>query len=480
MKKYIFSALMAAMTAFTFSSCEDVPEPYTMPSKPAEPGTTVEGNPAGTGTAADPFNCAAAVQYCNSLESGVESTQDVYVKGKVQSIEEQFSANYGNCSVTLYDEDSNVTFKVWRAYYFDNKKWTSDGKTINVGDELVFCGKVMNYAGNTPETVQSKAYLYSINGETSGGSSIPAAGEAKGTGTAADPFNSVAAQNYTTALAADQTTEQEFYIKGKIQSIDTQFAAQYGNASVHIADDANSQQFYVFRIYYFGGEKWKEGDGLLNVGDEIVVCAKLVNYKGNTPETSQGGKLISVNGKTSISGGDTPSTPDTPATGENEISISNMVSSETLPENSYGSQVAATESTWFTWKSGNINYAGARICKATEANGGGIQVQGNASDVAKQGFFFNKTAFSSDIKSITIVVRGSNKYDTPTTFSVYEGTSVHPTTNKIEGKYTTAADGNFNVFTMTYDFSTVSSKYFTVWNNAVGALYIDKVIITLK
>ena len=29
MKKYIFSVLMAAMAAFTFSSCEDVPEPYT-------------------------------------------------------------------------------------------------------------------------------------------------------------------------------------------------------------------------------------------------------------------------------------------------------------------------------------------------------------------------------------------------------------------------------------------------------------------
>lgn len=315
MKKYIFSVLMAAMAAFTFSSCEDVPAPYTMPEKPTDGGTTTEGNPTGTGTATDPFNCAAAVQYCNSLESGVESTQDVYVKGKVQSIEEQFSANYGNCSVTLVDEDSKVTFKVWRAFYFDNKKWAEGGKTINVGDELVFCGKVMNYAGNTPETVQSKAYLYSINGETSGnGGNTPAAGEAKGTGTEADPFNSVAAQNYTTALAADQTTEQEFYIKGKIQSIDTQFAAQYGNASVHIADDANSQQFYIFRIYYFGGEKWKEGDGLLKVGDEIVVCAKLVNFKGNTPETSQGGKLISVNGKTSISGGDTPSTPDTPST----------------------------------------------------------------------------------------------------------------------------------------------------------------------
>ena len=308
---------MAAMAAFTFSSCEDVPAPYTMPEKPETPGTGDAGTPEGTGTATDPFNCAATVQYCKSLESGVESTQDVYVKGKVQSIEEQFSANFGNCSVTLVDKDTKVTFKVWRAYYFDNKKWTEGGKTINVGDELVFCGKVMNYAGNTPETVQSKAYLYSINGETSGnGGNTPAAGEAKGTGTEADPFNSVAANNYTKALEAGKVTDQNFYIKGKIQSIKDQFSAQFGNASVYIADDANSEQFYVFRIYYFGGEKWKEGDGLLKEGDEIVVCSKLINYMGNTPETNQGGKLISVNGKTSISGGDTPSTPDTPAAGE--------------------------------------------------------------------------------------------------------------------------------------------------------------------
>ena len=43
----------------------------------------------------------------------------------------------------------------------------------------------------------------------------------------------------------------------------------------------------------------------LKEGDEIVVCAKLINYMGNTPETNQGGKLISVNGKTNGEGGGT-------------------------------------------------------------------------------------------------------------------------------------------------------------------------------
>jgi hypothetical protein len=47
MKKYIFSVLMAAMAAFTFSSCEDVPEPYTLPTKP-EAGGTTQGEPKGT------------------------------------------------------------------------------------------------------------------------------------------------------------------------------------------------------------------------------------------------------------------------------------------------------------------------------------------------------------------------------------------------------------------------------------------------
>ena len=76
---------MAAMAAFTFSSCEDVPEPYTMPTKPDTNGTT-EGEPTGTGTADDPFNSVAAINYCNTLEAGVESDKEVYIKGKVVSI----------------------------------------------------------------------------------------------------------------------------------------------------------------------------------------------------------------------------------------------------------------------------------------------------------------------------------------------------------------------------------------------------------
>ena len=311
---------MAAMAAFTFSSCEDVPEPYTMPTKP-ETGGTTEGVAKGTGTAADPYNSVAVANYCKTLEAGVESDKEVYIKGKVVSIKEQFSTSFGNGSFYIADDETSEKFYIFRSLYLGNRKWTTNDPELKEGDEVVVCAKVMNYMGNTPETVANKTYLVSLNGKTAGGTTpdTPTAGEAKGDGTAANPFNSVAAQKYTAALEAGVVTDKEFYIKGKVQSIKNQFSADFGNGSFYIADDANSTQFYIFRIYYFGGEKWKEGDMTLKEGDEIVVCAKLVNYMGNTPETNQGGKLISVNGKTSGEGGgtpDTPSKPDTPATGE--------------------------------------------------------------------------------------------------------------------------------------------------------------------
>ena len=60
----------------------------------------------------------------------------------------------------------------YRILYLGNKKYTS-GTDIKVGDEVVICGELMNYRGNTPETVSNAAYLYSLNGEGGGGGDTP-------------------------------------------------------------------------------------------------------------------------------------------------------------------------------------------------------------------------------------------------------------------------------------------------------------------
>lgn len=327
MKKYIFSVLMAAMAAFTFISCEDVPEPYTLPTQPGAP-TTPEV--ATQGTEASPYTVTDA----KTVKTGTGK----YIKGYIVGYVPDKALNeaiFGDAS-SAETAPTNILL----AAKADEKEVNNcmpiqlpagDLRTAlnlkdnpgNLKKELIICGNIETYFGATG--LKSATYA-KINGKEIGkkpGDTTPGTdlkGEAKGDGSEANPFNSVAAQKYTAALEAGKATDKEFYIKGKVQSIKEQFSASHGNGSFYIADDANSTQFYIFRIYYFGGEKWKEGDMTLKEGDEIVVCAKLINYMGNTPETNQGGKLISVNGKTSGEGGsetpDTPSKPDTPATGE--------------------------------------------------------------------------------------------------------------------------------------------------------------------
>ena len=362
MKKFFYSFFVLAMTAMTFSSCEDVPTPYNLPS--INGGDSEEAEPTGTGTAADPFNVAAAVKY---IDEGGDAATNKYVKGKVVSVDAgSYDSNYGSLKYYISDDGTTKNqFRVYNGYAGPNRTKFSGEDALKAGDEVVICGSLTIVNGTKEFTTGN--YVVSLNGQPIGGGDTPTTGEAKGTGTEADPFNSVAAQNYTAALAANQTTEQEFYIKGKIQKIDTQFAAQYGNASVHIADDANSQQFYIFRTYYFGGEKWKEGDGLLKEGDEIVVCAKLVNYMGNTPETSQGGKLISVNGKTSIEGGSEK--PDTPSTGDT-----------TTPNGNFETWVDGKPNNWTTASTaGN-----ASVAQSTDAHSGKYSVKVGGSTTANK------------------------------------------------------------------------------------------------
>lgn len=395
MKKFFYSFFVLAMTAMTFSSCEDVPTPYNLPS--INGGDSEEAEPTGTGTAADPFNVAAAVKY---IDEGGDAATNKYVKGKVVSVDAgSYDSNYGSLKYYISDDGTTKNqFRVYNGYAGPNRTKFSGEDALKAGDEVVICGSLTIVNGTKEFTTGN--YVVSLNGQPIGGGDTPTTGEAKGTGTEADPFNSVAAQNYTAALAANQTTEQEFYIKGKIQKIDTQFAAQYGNASVHIADDANSQQFYIFRTYYFGGEKWKEGDGLLKEGDEIVVCAKLVNYMGNTPETSQGGKLISVNGKTSIEGGSEK--PDTPSTGDT-----------TTPNGNFETWVDGKPNNWKTASSaGN-----ASLAQSTDAHSGKYSVKVGGSTSANKRLGYKEM----ELKAGTYKIKYYVKAATATGASVQSG-----------------------------------------------------------
>lgn len=305
MKKILYSFFALMLAVCSLASCDDVPAPYQIPGIGGDEGGD---NPAvtGDGSVDNPFNCAGIIAFTESLGSDVESAEMVYMKGKVYSITENFDGDFGNATFYIADDENGTNkFYAYRVNYLDNKKYTS-GDVLKVGDEVVICAKVVNYKGNTPETVQNAGYVYSLNGKTSagtgGGSEVT--GEAKGDGTLENPYNSVAANKKASELASGEKSDV-VYIKGIVVSVKEQYGTQYGNASFYISDDGKSaNQFYVFRALYLNNEKYTSGE-LLAPGDEVVICGKLTNYMGNTPETATGeAYLYSLKSNGGSTGGD--------------------------------------------------------------------------------------------------------------------------------------------------------------------------------
>lgn len=92
--------------------------------------------------------------------------------------------------------------------------------------------------------------------------------------------------------AGETATAAEYYVKGIITSIKYTFSAQYGTATFDIIDEgAADAKFTAYSVKYLNNQKWVEGNEQVTVGDEVIVCGKLMTYNG-TPETSSGSGYI--------------------------------------------------------------------------------------------------------------------------------------------------------------------------------------------
>jgi hypothetical protein len=136
---------------------------------------------------------------------------------------------------------------------------------------------------------------YNEQGETS---NVEPAGD----GTEASPYN--VARVLEIVKAGEQTTDM-VYLKGVITNIKEIDTNQFGNATFSISDTKNGMTtFLIYRCMWLNGAKFSTGNEIA-IGDTVVVQGELINFNG-TPETKQGAKIISVNGKGNEgSGGET-------------------------------------------------------------------------------------------------------------------------------------------------------------------------------
>ena len=80
------------------------------------------------------------------IEAGEDLETQVYIKGIITQIDE-VNLTYGNADYYISGTDTvGEPLQVYRGYYFDGTKFTSEGQ-IQVGDEVVVYGKLSTYEG---------------------------------------------------------------------------------------------------------------------------------------------------------------------------------------------------------------------------------------------------------------------------------------------------------------------------------------------
>lgn len=305
MKKFIYSCLFLAMAAMTFSSCEDVPAPYNMPTE----NESQKVQPSGTGTAADPFNVAGAVKY---IEDGGSESELKYVKGKVVSIE-KFDASYGSMIYYISDDGTSTNqFKVYNGYAGPNRTKFSGADALKAGDEVVICGNLIVYSGT--KEFQTGNYIVSLNGE--GGTTTPDT-PTTGKGSESDPYTVAEA---IAAIKAGAPTS-EVYLTGIISEVQF-YNEKYKSLSYYISDDGKSKDMQVYSGKGLNGADFtSKGD--LKVGQKVTIKGIIKSFtdKNGTEimEVDKSSTIIKIEGEGT--GGEVTPKPDTPDTGNGKITF---------------------------------------------------------------------------------------------------------------------------------------------------------------
>ena len=307
MKKFIYSCLFLAMAAITFSSCEDVPAPYNMPTE----NESQKVLPSGTGTAADPFNVAGVVKY---IDEGGSAETEVYVKGKVVSVEQgSWKADYGSLKYYI-SEDGTPTnqFYVFNGYAGPNRTKFTGEDALKQGDEVVICGKVDVYNGTKEFLVGN--YIVSLNGE--GGATTPDT-PTTGKGSESNPYTVAEA---IAAIKAGAPTS-EVYVTGIVSDVYF-YNDQYKSLSYYISDDGKSKDMQVYSGKGLNGADFTSKNDL-KVGQKVTIKGIIKSFtnKNGTEimEVDKNSTITKIEGEGT--GGEVTPKPDTPDTGNGKITF---------------------------------------------------------------------------------------------------------------------------------------------------------------
>lgn len=303
---------MAAIAAFTFSSCEDVPEPYTQPTKPDAGGTT---DPNQKGSESNPYTVAEAIAL---IKAGTAPSTAVCVKGKITAVT-FFNETYSSLSYNIADEGSSDVIEVYSGKGKDGANFSSKDD-LKVGQTVVVKGIVKAFTkndGTIVNEIDKNSTIISIENTGTTTPDTPATGK----GSLSDPYNVAEA---IAAIKAGTAPTTQVYLTGIISDV-AFYNETYKSITYYISDDGKSKDMQVYSGKGLKGADFASKEDL-KVGQKVTILGKIMKFtdkNGNDiMEVDKTSSIVKIEGE-GTGGGEvkpdpTPDpTPGETATGEN-------------------------------------------------------------------------------------------------------------------------------------------------------------------
>ena len=303
---------MAAIAAFTFSSCEDVPEPYTQPTKPDAGGTT---DPNQKGSESNPYTVAEAIAL---IKAGTAPSTAVCVKGKITAVT-FFNETYSSLSYNIADEGSSDVIEVYSGKGKDGANFSSKDD-LKVGQTVVVKGIVKAFTkndGTIVNEIDKNSTIISIENTGTTTPDTPATGK----GSLSDPYNVAEA---IAAIKAGTAPTTQVYLTGIISDV-AFYNTQYKSITYYISDDGKSKDMQVYSGKGLNGADFASKEEL-KVGQKVTILGKIMKFtdkNGNDiMEVDKTSSIVKIEGEGTGGGEVKPDPKPDPnpgevATGEN-------------------------------------------------------------------------------------------------------------------------------------------------------------------
>ena len=278
---------MAAIAAFTFSSCEDVPEPYTLPTQPAGPGTT---DPNQKGSESNPYTVAEAIAL---IKAGTAPSTAVCVKGKITAVT-FFNETYSSLSYNIADEGSSDVIEVYSGKGKDGANFSSKDD-LKVGQTVVVKGIVKAFTknnGTIVNEIDKNSTIISIENTGTTTPDTPATGK----GSLSDPYNVAEA---IAAIKAGTAPTTQVYLTGIISDV-AFYNTQYKSITYYISDDGKGKDMQVYSGKGLNGADFASKEEL-KVGQKVTILGKIMKFtdkNGNdVMEVDKTSSIVKIEGE---------------------------------------------------------------------------------------------------------------------------------------------------------------------------------------